>query len=144
VGWWQEALRPAIRVITTWVGLLDLGPVRALVDDGLTDGSCPHEERVTQMHEAVGPVRAQPRDQVETLLEELVGKGSRDGAPVATERATEPLDQERNRTAVIDRSWSQAARQHIPLVLDRHVEWQATEPAHRGRARAASPAQTRC
>jgi len=63
---------------------------------------------VAQMHQAVGHVPTQPRDEVESLLKKQLGERNGDVASVANEFAAQSLDQERNRTAIIHISWSQA------------------------------------
>lgn len=111
-------------------GVLNLGNVLELVDDGLNDGSFAHQPLVAQVHQAVGHVLTQPRDEVESLLKKQLGERSGDVASVANEFAAQSLDQERNRTAIIHISWSQATGQQLSLVIDRQMEFEAKEPAH--------------
>ena len=94
-------------------GVLNLGNVLELVDDGLNDGSFAHQELVAQVHQAVGHVLTQPRDEVESLLKKQLGKRNGDVASVANEFAAQSLDQERNRTAIIHISWSQVTGQQL-------------------------------
>jgi hypothetical protein len=111
-------------------GVLNLGNVLELVDDGLGDGSFARQELVAQVHQAAGHVLTQPRDEVESLLKKQLGERSGDVASVANEFAAQSLDQERNRTAIIHISWSQATGQQLSLVIDRQMEFEAKEPAH--------------
>ena len=89
-------------------GVLNLGNVLELVDDGPGDGSFAHQELVAQVHQAVGHVLTQQRDEVESLLKKQLSERSGEVASVANEFAAQSLDQERNRTEIIHISWSQA------------------------------------
>ncbi len=89
-------------------GVLNLGNVLELVDDGPGGGSFAHQELVAQVHQAVGHVLTQQRDEVESLLKKQLSERSGEVASVANEFAAQSLDQERNRTAIIHISWSQA------------------------------------
>jgi hypothetical protein len=65
---------------------------------------------------------------MKTLLKEQFGQGSREVSAVADELATQPLDHLRNRGAIIDIAWRQAAREQFALVIDGQVQFEAKEP----------------
>src|SRR5258708_34382259 len=88
-------------------GVLNLGNVLELVDDGPGGGSFAHQELVAQVHQAVGHVLTQPRDEVESLLKKQLGKRNGDVASVANEFAAQSLRSEERRVGKECRSrWS--------------------------------------
>jgi hypothetical protein len=119
---------------TSMARMLNLGNVLELIDDGLNDGSFADQELVREMHQAIGHVLAQPRDQMKPLLKKQLRQRSRDVPAIANELTTQMLDQERYGTPIIHVSRRQTAGEQISLVIDRQMQFEAKEPAHGGLA----------
>ena len=102
-------------------GVLNLGNVLELIKNGFDNGSFAHQKLVAQVHEAVGHILAQSSDEMEPLLKEQLGERSRDVASVPNELAAQSLYQERNRTAIVYVSRSQAAGEQLSLLIDGQV-----------------------
>ena len=90
-----------------------------------------HQEFIREMHEMILHVFAQARDEMESLLKKQFGQRGRDVAAIPNELAPKPLDHLRNRSAVIDVAWSQAAREQLAAIVARQVQFEAKEPPHR-------------
>src|SRR5258708_37170029 len=61
-------------------GVLNLGNVLELVDDGPGGGSFAHQELVEQVHQAVGHVLTRPGDVVESFVHKKLGRQKGDVA----------------------------------------------------------------
>jgi len=103
---------------TAMARVLNLRDILELVDDRLDDGSFAHQQFIRKVHEMVLHVFAQPGNEVESLLKEQLGEGSRDGAAIPKQLAVQPFDQGRNRNAIIDVAWRKATGQPFASIID--------------------------
>src|SRR5579875_151038 len=116
--------------------VLDLREILELINNRLNDRSFAHQEFIRKVHQVVFHVVAQMRDEVESLLFEQGGQGSRDVPSVADQLAAKVFDHLGNRRAIIDVAWRQAAGEQLTALVDRQVRLESVQPAHR---RFASP-----
>src|SRR5579863_290750 len=77
-------------------------------------------------------VFAQAGDELEPLFKEQLRERSGDVATISKQLATQPLDQVRHRSAIIDLAGSQTTRKPLASIIDGQVEFEAVQPAHAG------------
>jgi len=122
-------------VRTAMARVLDLADVLELIEDRLDERPLAEEEAIGEGQQEVAHVLAQFGDEAQPLLqEELLSERGGDVALVAEEAPKEPVDQHRNRTAVIGVARGEAESEQLATVIDDQVEFEAVEPADGGLA----------
>lgn len=118
---------------TAMTRMLNLRNVLELVNDRLDDRPFA-QQLIGKVHEMVLHVFAQPGDKLKSLFKEQFGQGNGNGAAIPKELATKSFDQLGNRRPIIDIARCQTTGQQAAPVIDRQMQLEAKEPAHRSLA----------
>lgn len=101
-----------------------------LVDNGLDHRPFAHQQFIPKGPQMVLHVFAQPGDELKPLFKEQFAQGSGNVATIPEQLATQVFDHGSNGSAIIDLAGSQTTGQHLAVIIDGQVQFEAEEPAH--------------
>ena len=111
-------------------GVLNLGDILELVNDGLNDETFTRQQLVFENDQLIFHVFANRRDQLQSPCEELFKERFGEIAAVADQLPPQFFGHLWDRFTVIGVGGCEVNRQQVTLVIDNQMEFEAIEPPH--------------